>query len=147
MRHLKYVIFLQTFKIYCIGWNLTMPSSTTSQYISTTTHHHPLPTKIYPPLTSTTQKMDHRPAKAKIYSKIASFWHFFFLQNTIFLYVTEILWDNVLISSFFKFKISTTFCSFFKFKISTTFYDIQDFLKFIFQEFKVTRFIFVCLYE
>ena len=95
MRHLKYVIFLQTFKIYCIGWNLTMPSSTTSQYISTTTHHHPLPTKIYPPLTSTTQKMDHRPAKTKIYSKIASFWHFFSLQNTIFLYVTEILWDNV----------------------------------------------------
>ena len=136
MRPLKYVvIFLQTFKIYCIGWNLTMPSPTTSQYISTTTHHHPLPTKIYPPLTSTTQKMDHRPAKVKIYSKIASFWHFFFLQNTIFLYVTKILWDNVLISSFFKFKISTTF------------YDIQDFLKFIFQEFKVTRFIFVCLYE
>ena len=49
-----------------------------------------------------------------------------------FLSVTEILCDKVLISSVFKFHISTTF---------STFYDNQDFLKFMFHEFKVTRFI------
>ena len=41
----------------------------------------------------------------------------------------EILCDKVLISSFFKYQISTTF---------STFY---DFLKFMFLMFKVTRFI------
>ena len=46
--------------------------------------------------------------------------------------MTEILCDEVLISLFFKFQIFTAF---------STFYDIQDFLKFMFHEFKVTRFI------
>ena len=46
--------------------------------------------------------------------------------------MTEILRSKVLTSSFFKFQISSTF---------STFYDIQDFLKFMFHEFKVTRFI------
>ena len=49
-----------------------------------------------------------------------------------FLFVTEILCEKVLISSFFKFRISTTF---------STFYDNQDFLNFMFHECKVTRFI------
>ena len=73
---------------------------TTSQNISTTTdyhsplfttthqqpkniHHHPPPDKIYPPLPTTSQKMDH-PTKAKIYSNITSLWHcsnsFFFFE-------------------------------------------------------------------
>ena len=63
------------------------PPHTTSQNISTTTHyhpppsttthhqpkyihHHPPPAKIYPPLPTISQKMDHHPAKAKIYSYI-----------------------------------------------------------------------------
>ena len=112
----------------------------------TTTHHHPPPpmtihqqpplATIYPPPSTTTQKMDHHWAKAKIYSCITSFWHCF--NSFVFFkmrYVTEILCDKVLIRSFFKFKISATF------------YDISDFLKFILQEFKVTRFIFVCFYK
>ena len=45
--------------------------------------------------------------------------------------MTEILCDKVLVSSFFKFKTSATF------------YNILDFLKFMFQDFKVARFIFV----
>ena len=81
---------------------------TTSQNISTTTHHHPPPAKIYPPPPTTThqqpkyihhhpppakvypplptisQKMDHHPAKAKIYWYITSFRHcfnsFFFFE-------------------------------------------------------------------
>ena len=85
---------------------------TTSHNISITTHHHPPPAKIYSPLPTTTQKMDHNPAKAKIYSYITSFWQLPFLRNTIFLYVTEILCAKVLISLFFKFKVSTTFYDF-----------------------------------
>ena len=85
---------------------------TTSQNISITTHHHPPPAKIYSPLPTTTQKMDHNQAKAKIYSYITSFWQLLFLRNTIFLYVTEILCAKVLISLFFKFKVSTTFYDF-----------------------------------
>ena len=83
------------------------PSPTTitaRQYISTTTYHFP---KHGPP-----------PGKGKIYPYITSFRHCFnssFFSNTIFLSVTEILRDKVLISSFFKFQICTTF---------STFYDI-----------------------
>ena len=58
--------------------------STTSQNISTTTHHqpkyihhHPPPAKVYPPLPTISQKMDHHLAKAKIYSYITSFRHCF----------------------------------------------------------------------
>ena len=42
-----------------------------------TIHHHPLPVKIHPPLPTTSQKMDHHSAKAKIYSYVTSFWHYF----------------------------------------------------------------------
>ena len=50
------------------------PPPTTSQVnpsTLTTTHHKP--NYIHHPLPSTTQKMDHHPAKAKIYSNITSF--------------------------------------------------------------------------
>ena len=40
-------------------------------------HHHKPPAKIYPPLPTTSQRMDHHPAKARICSYITSFWHFF----------------------------------------------------------------------
>ena len=40
-------------------------------------HDHPPPAKIYPPPHTTSQKIDHHPAKAKIYSYITSFWHCF----------------------------------------------------------------------
>ena len=83
----------------------------------TTIHHHPQPhtttrylsptAKIYPPTPTTTQKMDHYPAKVKIF--LTLFQQFLFLRNTILLYVAEISWDKVLISKFFKFKISTKF--------------------------------------
>ena len=79
---------------------------------TTTIQHHPPPAKIYLPLPTTSKKMDHHSAKAKIYSYITSFWHcldsFFFLPNTLFLSVSEILCHKVLISSFFRFQISST---------------------------------------
>ena len=77
------------------------PPPTTIQNISTTTHNHsppsttfphqpryihhpPPPAKIYPSLPTISQKVDHHPAKAKIYSYITSFRHcfnsFFFFQ-------------------------------------------------------------------
>ena len=40
-------------------------------------HHHHRPAKIYPPLPTISQKIDRHPAKAKIYSYIASFRHCF----------------------------------------------------------------------
>ena len=95
---------------------------------STATHHYPRPATIHPPLSTTIQKMDYHPAKAKTYSYIASFGIVLTVSfsSECNISVMEILCDKVLISSFFKFKISTTFCV------------ILDFLKFIFQEFKVT---------
>ena len=56
------------------------PPPTTSQNISTTTHYHPPPAKIYPPPPNTSPKMDHHPAKAKIYSYITCSWHCFNMQ-------------------------------------------------------------------
>ena len=53
------------------------PPPTTIKNISTTTHCHPPPAKIYPPLPTTSQKMDHHPSKAKTYSYITSFRHCF----------------------------------------------------------------------
>ena len=104
--------------------------------------HHPQPPKTihhqskcihhYPPLP------ENRPPPRKSQNVfihdllLTLFEQFLFLRNATFLYVTEVLCDKVLISSFFKFKISTTF------------YDISEFLKFIFQELKIIRFIFVC---
>ena len=70
------------------------PPPTTSQNMSTFhhqpkyIHHHPPPAKIHPPLSTISQKMDHRPAKTKIYSQITSFRHccnsFFFFQMQYF---------------------------------------------------------------
>ena len=110
-----------------------MPPPTTTYHQPKYIHHHPPSAKIYPPLATihpppptTTQKMDCHPAKAKMNSNIAPLdivlTVSFSLECNIS--VIEILCDKVLISSFFKFKISTTFCV------------ILDFLKF--QEFKVT---------
>ena len=93
---------------------------TTSQNISTTTHYHPPPAKICPPplttsqnISTTTQhfkKMDHHPAKVKIYSYITCSWHCFnsfFSSKCNIAFREGVLCDNVLISSFFKFQIST----------------------------------------
>ena len=67
------------------------PPPTTTQNMATTIHHQPKyihhlppPAKIYPPLSTISQKMDHQPAKAKIYWYIISFRHcfnsFFFFE-------------------------------------------------------------------
>ena len=92
------------------------PPPTTSQNIFTTIHHHPPQAKIYPPPSTTippntTQKMGYHPAKAKIYSYIAPFDIVLTVSfsSKCNISVMEILCDKVLISSFFKFKISTTF--------------------------------------
>ena len=97
----------------------------------TTTHHQPkyMTTTHYhsqPSISSHHQpKYIHRylslrkngppPYKSQnifIYKLLLTFlWQCLFLQNLIFLSVTEILCDKVLISSFFKFQISTTFRS------------------------------------
>ena len=67
------------------------PPSTASQNIFTSTHQHPPPATIYPPPPTTlTQKMDHHPAKARIYSYI-TFWNcfssfFFFKMQYSFLW-------------------------------------------------------------
>ena len=121
-------------------WNWVRLIYATTHHQPKYVHHHPPPAKICPPPPTTThhqpkyihhqpkyihhylpfpKKMDRHPAKAKIYSYITSFRHcfnsYFFIRNAIFLSVTENLCDKVLISSFFKFQISTTF---------STFYDI-----------------------
>ena len=53
---------------------------TTSLNISTATYHYPPPAKIYPPQPTTTQKMNHHPAKAKLYPCITSFWFLILLK-------------------------------------------------------------------
>ena len=87
------------------------PPPTNSQNISTTTHHHPPAAKIHLPPPTTTQKMDYHPAKAKIYSYIAPFDIVLTVSfsSKCNISVMEILCDKVLISLFFKFKVSTTF--------------------------------------
>ena len=87
------------------------PPPTTSQNISTTTHHHPPPAKMHLPPTTTTHKMDYHPAKAKIYSYVAPFDIVLTVSFSLKCNVSvmEILCDKVLVSSFFKFKICTTF--------------------------------------
>ena len=78
-----------------------------------TTHHYPPPSTTSQNIYTTTHKMNHHSAKAKIYPYITSFWNcfnrFFYFENTIVLYVTEILYDKVSITSFFRLKISFTF--------------------------------------
>ena len=119
------------------------PSPTTIHHQPIYIHHHSPPAKIYPPPPITSQnistttyhfpKNGPRPCKSQntfIYNLLLTLLQqFLFLRNAIFLSVMETLRDKVLISSFFKLQISITF------------YDIQDFPKFIFHEFKVTRFI------
>ena len=78
-----------------------LPSLSTSQNISTTTHHH---LQNEPPI-STSRNIF-------IYNLLLSF---FFFENTIVLYVMEILCDKVMI----------TLC--FKLKTSFMFYNIYDF--------------------
>ena len=87
------------------------PPTTISQNIFTITHHHPPPAKIHPPPPTTTQKMDYHPAKAKIYWYIAPFDIVLTVSFSLKYNISmmKILFDKVLISSFFKFKISTTF--------------------------------------
>ena len=92
-----------------------------------TTHHYPPPAKICPPPPTTTHKMDHHLAKAMyIHIQTVSF----FCENTTVLYVTGILCDKVLISSFFKFKIILHFTIFktLHFKILR----LQDLFLFVF---------------
>ena len=73
------------------------PPPTNGQNMSTTTSHepkcihHPSPAKIYPLLSTISQKVDHHPTKAKIYSYITSFGHccnsfFFFKMRYSFLW-------------------------------------------------------------
>ena len=61
-----------------------LPPPTTTHHQSKYIHYHPPRARIYPPPPTTSQKMDHHPAKAKIYSCITSFWHcfnsFFFIE-------------------------------------------------------------------
>ena len=82
-----------------------------NQNMFTTIHPPPTTSQIYPPPPTTTQKMDYHPAKAKIYSYIAPFDIVLTVSfsSKCNISVMEILCDKVLISSFFKFKISTTF--------------------------------------
>ena len=60
------------------------PPSTTTHHHPKYVHHYPPPAKIYPPLPTISQKMDHHPTKAKIYWYITSFRHcfnsFFFFE-------------------------------------------------------------------
>ena len=97
------------------------PLSTNSQNISplpTTAHHHPsAPTTSQNISTATYHFPKNGPPPNKsqnifIYNLLLTLlWQCLFVRNVIFLSVTEILWDKVLISSFFKFQISTTFRS------------------------------------
>ena len=60
------------------------PPPTTIHHQPKYIHHLPPPAKIYPPLSTISQKMDHQPAKAEIYWYITSFRHcfnsFFFFE-------------------------------------------------------------------
>ena len=94
------------------------PPPTTIHHQPKYIHHHPPPTKIYLPLPTISQKMDRYPTKSKIYSYITSLdivLTVLFSSKCNIPFRVEILCDKVLISIFFKFQISTTF---------STFYDI-----------------------
>ena len=108
------------------------PPPTTSQNISTTTNHHPKPAKTYLPPHTTTHKMDHHSVKAKIYFYITSFWHCF---NSFFFYKMQYSfpWRRFCVIKFWSVCFSNS-----KFQWHFTY---LRFFKFIFQEFKVTRFI------
>ena len=116
-----------------------MPPPTTSHHHPPpplTIHHHAPPAKIYPTPSTTTHKhpppsnttqhqpkyIHHHPPTPKKWTTthqkpniftynilLPLFSQFLFLRYTIFLFVTETLCDKVLISSFFKLEISTTF--------------------------------------
>ena len=80
---------------------------TTSQNISTTTHYHLPPAKICPPPPTTSQKMDHRPAKAKIYSYVTSFWHCF---NSFFFFEMQYCfpWRRFCVTKFWSVSFSSS---------------------------------------
>ena len=110
------------------------PPSTTTENISTATHHHAPPAKTYLPPHTTNQKMDHHSGKDTQY--IASFWHCF---NSFFFYKMQYSspWRR-----FGLIKVWSVCFSNSKFLLYFTY---LRFIKFIFQEFKFTRFIFICL--
>ena len=101
------------------------PPPTTIHYQPKHIHHHPPSAKIYPPRPTTSQNISITtyhfpnngppPLKSQnifIYNLLLRFLkQFIFLWNVIFLSVTEILCDKVLISFLFKFQTSTTFRS------------------------------------
>ena len=80
-------------------------------------HHHPPPAKIYPPppttnqidppLPTTFQKMDHHPAKTKIYSYITSFWDCF---NNIFFFEMQYSfpWGRFCVIKFWSVRFSNS---------------------------------------
>ena len=59
------------------------PPPTSTHHQPKYIHHYPPPAKIYLTPHITTQKMDHHPVKARIYSYITTFWHSF---NSFFVY-------------------------------------------------------------
>ena len=86
-------------------------------------HHHKPPAKIYPPLPTTSQRMNHHPAKARICSYITSFWYFF---NSFFFFEMQysFLWRRFCVIKFFKFS------KFFKVFQIPNFYYILWYLRF-----------------
>ena len=93
------------------------PPSTTFHRQPKYIHQHPPPAKIYPPLPTISQKMDHYPAKAKIYSYITSSRHcfnsFFFFQMQCSFPWRRFCLIKFWSARFFKFQISTTFSTFY----------------------------------
>ena len=120
-----------------------LPPSTTTHHQPKYIHHHPLPTttihrhpppakyihhhkppaKIYPPLPTTSQRMNHHPAKGRICSYITSFWHFF--NSFVFFEMQySFLWRKFCVIKFFKFS------KFFKVFQIPNFYYILWYLRF-----------------
>ena len=100
----------------------TVPTPTTShQHPSPSTsthnqpkyiHHQPPPAKIYPPPPPLPEKwttIQQKPKYIHIKPTFDIVLTVSFSSKCSILSVTEILWNKVLISSFFKFPISTTF--------------------------------------
>ena len=101
-----------------------MPPPTTTHYRPKYIHQHSPPTKIYPPPPTTHHQPKYIHHHLPLHKKngpprrecqnifidkllLALLQEFLFLRNAIFFSVKEILRDKVLISSFFKFQIST----------------------------------------
>ena len=123
-----------------------MPRPTTTHHYQPTAktyHHHAPPAKIYPPPPTTSRNISTTtyhvpkngppPRKSQnifIYNLLLRLLkQFLFLRNAIFLSVTEILYDKVLISSFFIFQTSTTFRSIYR-RCSVRIAVLRNFAKF-----------------